>query len=159
MFANHHDDAETRFEMRSTTYPHNEQIKYSTHPEGSLGGPLANSSELPALISDRAGTGQETTMLVGKLNRTLRGCATLHCGENFCRDAGWDFHANALTPCNVSAAFRTRHQPRRKLHGGNNRQHSFSPRHWQLANAAGDHRLRLRDRAVELRAEIGRAHV
>ena len=40
--------------MKDTTYPHNEQIEYSTYPERSLGGQLANSSELPALICNAA---------------------------------------------------------------------------------------------------------
>jgi hypothetical protein len=40
--------------MRDITYPHNEQIEYSTDPDGSLGGQLANSSELPVLICNAA---------------------------------------------------------------------------------------------------------
>src|SRR5260370_17491409 len=46
----HRRDAEIRLGTRSMAYPHNEQIGYSTDPDGSLDGQLANSSELPVLI-------------------------------------------------------------------------------------------------------------
>jgi hypothetical protein len=50
----HRGGTEIRYEMRDITYPHNEQIEYSTDPDGSLGGELANSSELPVLICNAA---------------------------------------------------------------------------------------------------------
>src|SRR4030081_2666230 len=61
-------------------------------------------------------------------------------------------HANALTPCKRTCSVsRIRYQPSGNLYDSNCRR---TPCGRQLAYAAGDHRLRLRDRPIEFRAPI-----
>ncbi len=52
------------------------------------------------------------------------------------------------------SASRIRYQRQGNSYDDNCRRPPYGPRHWQLAYAAGDHRLRLRYRLVELRAPI-----
>src|ERR1700674_4937179 len=114
--------------MRESTYSHNEQIKHNTDTTAPLGAWRINSSELPGLICIAA----------------LRRENSTRCRLGFPCEC-----INSLSPCQPSFGFDTNHQG--KLDGGYSRRSPHRARHRQLADAAGDHRLRLRDRAVELR--------
>src|SRR3569833_3121268 len=78
--------------------------------------------------------------------------AGLPCSENFFSRPSWAFHASALTHRNIS--------PRGsgclsigEIHGSNDRRHQPIFRTgfwtWHLAHAAGDHHLRMPERAAE----------
>ena len=85
-------------------------------------------------------------------NCTRRFCRAALQRKNFLRRP-WDFHANALTPPGAPGRpFRSGRRASEETHGCHRRQ--SSPGQSQLADAAGDHHLRMRDRAVEFRAAI-----
>ena len=81
--------------------------------------------------------------------------AGLPCSGKFFYRAPWDFHAYALTHRNVSPGGSGRRSSG-ETHGCNDRRHQsiFRTWPWHLADAAGDHHLRMRDRAVEFRAAL-----
>src|ERR1700722_15952449 len=91
--------------------------------------------------------------------------ATLQCGGGFGRHAIWGFHADALTShgvdllaafafARIEISFRDLPEPSRSCHDCDRGRSTFVSRCHDLADAAGAHRLRLRDRTAELRATL-----
>ena len=93
----------------------------------------------------------------------VRGIVALNCTRRFCRAAlqrkisappPLGFPCRCINSSSgVDRAFRSGAEQIGELHGCNTRQ-SFARPPRQLAHAAGHHHLRLRDRAVELRAAL-----
>src|SRR5215510_10938278 len=66
----------------------------------------------------------------------------------------WDFHADALTPCNVLVDSRERDRKTRGIVDVHHRRRPSSRYHCELADAAGHHHLRLRHWPAQLRPAL-----
>ena len=123
---------------------------------GNLGEARRSRQEL-GRAGDRALGGQASDralILVRTTNLSAAGFAMLQCRRAPPND-DWDFHANALTPCNVFAGPSGFDANHRGICMTIAQPNSVRPRH-RLADPAGDHHLRLRDRAAEFWAAIQR---
>ena len=117
--------------LRKVTYPHYEQNEYSTDLAALLDPRAVNSSRLPASICIAA----------------LQGW--------FSRPGRLGFSCGCInSPQRGRLGPEDRQQRPRKWHGSIRRRPRSRTRHRQLADAASDHRLRLRYRPVELRSAI-----